>query len=516
MSSPENPSGNESPETGDSEIVESIHNDGENHTSEVGDASPRSGPQDDAPNTEILDNVGDSLAQVDIEVAPVEDERAVSPSSVEEQVASTVDDIESPPATVGNGDDAQDAGPTTNGPLSPPDPSTPAAPPITDIDFTTGTPPRLAPPYGDFRSPSPPPRTGCLSRLEPIISILTYPIMVLVTVIMLIMVITFCIFPTLLCMMLGICLYYCLREDPIPLSVLLRYMLSPDADDHPDYPNSYALAQRPVIAAKLIVRRVLHIDDIGDDDTPKKDQDYSRRHPLPIKVWTDHKCLHFSEPVTVDENENDATSGIIGGAQEDGTPSLNVHIPHYQRTEEPLTTLSEPQNSSATNPQDLEAGNDNGDIYPTDEGDVELGTITRASLMAPEDVVMLQDEEIVIGGSDGIENKNPESPKNDLESNTTEKSEMTSNRLVGESPGDSGPGGVGNDYFGIQADIRDRGTTCDICLLEYQVGDTVAWSPNVECIHAFHRDCILDWLVRKPSCPNCRVDYLKGKHDEDL
>jgi hypothetical protein len=71
------------------------------------------------------------------------------------------------------------------------------------------------------------------------------------------------------------------------------------------------------------------------------------------------------------------------------------------------------------------------------------------------------------------------------------------------------------DYFGI-SDLRDRGTACDICLLEYRVGDDVAWSPNLECTHAYHKDCVLDWLVRKPSCPNCRSDFLKGKQDDEV
>eukprot|EP00751_Fragilariopsis_kerguelensis_P029903 CAMPEP_0170928984 /NCGR_PEP_ID=MMETSP0735-20130129/14550_1 /TAXON_ID=186038 /ORGANISM="Fragilariopsis kerguelensis, Strain L26-C5" /LENGTH=136 /DNA_ID=CAMNT_0011330051 /DNA_START=189 /DNA_END=599 /DNA_ORIENTATION=- len=72
------------------------------------------------------------------------------------------------------------------------------------------------------------------------------------------------------------------------------------------------------------------------------------------------------------------------------------------------------------------------------------------------------------------------------------------------------------DYscFDVEGDIRDRGTTCDICILEFEVGDKVAWSPNLDCIHTFHKDCILDWLMRKPTCPNCRLDYLKRKNDE--
>jgi hypothetical protein len=51
-------------------------------------------------------------------------------------------------------------------------------------------------------------------------------------------------------------------------------------------------------------------------------------------------------------------------------------------------------------------------------------------------------------------------------------------------------------------------TECDICLLDYEVGEEVAWSNNEGCIHAFHKECITDWLLRNPRCPLCRRDYV--------
>jgi len=54
-------------------------------------------------------------------------------------------------------------------------------------------------------------------------------------------------------------------------------------------------------------------------------------------------------------------------------------------------------------------------------------------------------------------------------------------------------------------------TCCEICLMDYEVGDEVCFSPNEECAHAFHKDCIVDWLLNKNSCPICRRNYLDVK-----
>lgn len=51
---------------------------------------------------------------------------------------------------------------------------------------------------------------------------------------------------------------------------------------------------------------------------------------------------------------------------------------------------------------------------------------------------------------------------------------------------------------------------CAICLGEYEVGDQVVWSCNKECHHAFHQECILDWLIKmQPAtpCPCCRQEF---------
>ena len=52
--------------------------------------------------------------------------------------------------------------------------------------------------------------------------------------------------------------------------------------------------------------------------------------------------------------------------------------------------------------------------------------------------------------------------------------------------------------------------SCPICLEEYKVGDEIAWSKNDQCPHAFHLDCIMDWLMDHDECPLCRGDYLQA------
>lgn len=58
---------------------------------------------------------------------------------------------------------------------------------------------------------------------------------------------------------------------------------------------------------------------------------------------------------------------------------------------------------------------------------------------------------------------------------------------------------------------RDVSATCAICLLQYEPGCYVSWSANKECTHAFHRDCILLWLLKKDEpylCPCCRREFV--------
>lgn len=55
---------------------------------------------------------------------------------------------------------------------------------------------------------------------------------------------------------------------------------------------------------------------------------------------------------------------------------------------------------------------------------------------------------------------------------------------------------------------------CDICMMDYEVDDKISESKNPECDHIFHKECILDWMQKKHSCPCCRRNYL-GEEEHD-
>lgn len=57
---------------------------------------------------------------------------------------------------------------------------------------------------------------------------------------------------------------------------------------------------------------------------------------------------------------------------------------------------------------------------------------------------------------------------------------------------------------------------CAICLDSYEPNDIVVWSPvSSDCQHAFHENCILDWMCTNQKgtpCPMCRQDILPNLH----
>jgi hypothetical protein len=321
--------------------------------------------------------------------------------------------------------------------------------------------------------------------------------------------------------------------------------MSPDAEDAALYPNLYPLTQqRPVIQSKLIIRKLLRLEETEASSSEKAE--YPRKHPFPIQVTTNHKCLHFSEPIIMPPEEEEKDDDD----DEHSKKTTPVNIPHYQRPEE--QEQEQPSNTEAVLPIPSETRDDSYSVGHDDDNDngeeiivdIEIGGRTLDETPPPPALAFSDDEnddllqgegDIVIpmGGADGtadmdtVETKQIEESNNstsaateddkgaaaaaaaeDLESHPPNDSEETPQPTTTTTVDDD------TDYFGV-SEWRDRGTACDICLLEYQVGEEVAWSPNLECSHSYHKDCVLDWLVRKPTCPNCRHDYLKGKGDEE-
>mmetsp|Transcript_16361 Transcript_16361/g.33711 ORF Transcript_16361/g.33711 Transcript_16361/m.33711 type:complete len:254 (-) Transcript_16361:79-840(-) len=60
---------------------------------------------------------------------------------------------------------------------------------------------------------------------------------------------------------------------------------------------------------------------------------------------------------------------------------------------------------------------------------------------------------------------------------------------------------------------------CAICLDEYHEGNTIVWSSNKNCSHAFHRDCLTNYLVKVKQqetypCPCCRQNFFFDQDEE--
>lgn len=53
--------------------------------------------------------------------------------------------------------------------------------------------------------------------------------------------------------------------------------------------------------------------------------------------------------------------------------------------------------------------------------------------------------------------------------------------------------------------------SCCICLEVYNVGDAICAAQTPSCDHAFHQECIFEWLQNDHNdCPLCRTDLLNA------
>jgi hypothetical protein len=62
-------------------------------------------------------------------------------------------------------------------------------------------------------------------------------------------------------------------------------------------------------------------------------------------------------------------------------------------------------------------------------------------------------------------------------------------------------------------DEMEHGIRCAICLIRLQDGDAIG---DITCGHAFHKDCLKDWLKRKNRCPLCQQTGVAKLYQELL
>lgn len=328
----------------------------------------------------------------------------------------------------------------------------------------------------------------------------------------------------LLCICVAFSLYYCIVDDPVPLSAILRYLFAPDLVD-PRQQQTQPQT-RGSMQAKLIVRKVLKVEDVSEGEAGKaaensENEFIRRRKPSPIEFQSCDKLIYFSEPIFYEETEeNDGTGGPAKGQishyYRSGTGAdFNSNNP-ASRTAIPLGEEQILQNLSdalANPPDDVEIGLVDVAIYAADSFERADNEATPGA--ASQSPMIQQDRAVIVDvKSDLIAEVNShqvsEAADTQLDANVKE-SQSGSASLEPPVADDVVRGDeavlTDGDFFAI-SESRERGAACEICLINYEADEEVAWSPNPACTHSFHKDCILDWLGRKPTCPNCRQNYL--------
>ena len=283
---------------------------------------------------------------------------------------------------------------------------------------------------------------------------------------------------------------------------------------------------RKSISSNLIIRYLLEIssksekerDVVANDDDVDDVIEYPRHHPFPIKISTLSSTLHFSHPLRedgddeegesgdhIDEGNNDVTVGVSANTVDTEHPTQ--FIPHYQRSFDSVTTSEQEQRRM-----------NSVEVSSASPDDEESSSCSEPNAERNFEIIGLEGDGQCSNSIDGADTVVPREAK-------VARGKSRDGDDGAQKPQSSNAGGTG-DYFGLDdvGDCRDKGTSCDICLLTFEVGDKVAFSPNCECSHHFHKVCIMfilcqmycEFRRRDPQLPKNFLTLFVVEHHTNM
>lgn len=320
----------------------------------------------------------------------------------------------------------------------------------------------------------------------------TVPMFFAVTVIVAICVIIFCIFPASILLVVAVSLYYCCARDPIPFRVLLTAMLGAEANDAGG--NAQPARTPEEIHAAVVKRRCLGATTLQSHQV-EKDQ---------IILETDDGNILFSQPLSVEELEgkDQASPWLVGNSSDDADAgSMGIELPTVQ---DPETGDQRPEEDQQTS----DDTNETSLVVDSKEEPPDLDPDTEQKTVVPDDAEATSCSQTTTNGTTTVSGGATNVEQDDTH---VEEDLEIQNKAVATEPNETAETEAKEEQP-LPPSIDDSEVhSCDICLLAFEKGQIVAWSHNAQCEHAYHLDCITDWLIKQKTCPNCRADYLRQK-----
>lgn len=343
----------------------------------------------------------------------------------------------------------------------------------------------------------------------------TFPMVLLFTFICIILIIIFCIFPGLFLVGSIVALYYCCSSDPIPIRVLLRALFASSGDDE----GEQIIRSKEEIYEKLVCRECL-----GTNNSDTVDGDFR----LEVE---DHAVVIFSKPISTNEmlqHDDDlrksslllhdlesqqqtiATDAAVDGATVDDEDGEQPVAQQSCDDVDPETCCRDPDDPlQEEKPQDDQLFSGKGSDL--DEGATDIALeFEEGGRDNDEPPTALQRTTV---SEQNLERKQdstaPGRISDEGEPTATSRSILKeAAKLMQASPFEVEMATLASIESPAKPTDELAPPDCDICLLPYEMGQHVAWSKNLSCLHCFHLDCIADWLVKHQTCPNCRAQYI--------